>query len=387
MNLDGVQVLDLSRLLPGPYATQLLSDMGAEVIKIEDPSVGDQARYVEPYTDDGVGSLFSSVNQGKKSVALDLKTDAGREAFLTLVEEADVVFEQFRPRVKERLGLTYSDVRDRNPEIVYCSLSGYGQSGPYSDRVGHDLNYVGFTGLLHMNRRSTDESPVIPGYPLADMAGGVFASFSILAALLSREFGGGSEYIDVSMTEAALSMSHAVTHHVFTGQDPDPGETPLTGGFPWYDIYEAGDGGYVTLAALEPKFWREFCRAVDREDLMDFHMTSEEEELQELRDELRELFKKKTRDEWEDQLGDLDVMFGPVKSPREAVNDPQIMERDIVIEEGFPRIGLPFNTASTLNSGEGEEVPDLGEHTENILLSRGYDQQQIEELREKGAIQ
>lgn len=386
MNLEGVQVLDLSRLLPGPYATQLLNDMGAEVIKIEDPSVGDQARYIEPYTNGGVGALFSSINQGKKSVALDLKTDAGRKAFLTLVEEADVVFEQFRPRVKERLGLTYSDVKDRNPEIIYCSLSGYGQSGPYSDRVGHDLNYVGFTGLLHMNRRSTDESPVVPGYPFADMAGGVFASFSILAALLSREFGGGGEYIDVSMTEAALSMSHAVTHHVFAEQDPDPGETPLTGGFPWYDIYEAGDGGYVTLAALEPKFWREFCRAVDREDLMDFHMTSEEEELQELREELSELFKTKTRDEWEDQLGDLDVMFGPVKSPREAVNDPQIMERDIVIEEGFPRIGLPFNTFSTPNSGGMEGVPDLGEHTESVLLSRGYDEQQLEELREKGAI-
>lgn len=386
MNLDGVTVLDLSRLLPGPYATQILRDMGAEVIKIEDPSVGDQARYVDPYTDEGDSALFSSVNQGKKSVALDLKKDGGREAFLRLAEDSDVVFEQFRPGVAERLGVGYDDVRERNPDVVYCSLSGYGQSGPLRERVGHDLNYVGYAGLLYMNRRGPDDAPAVPGVPVADMAGGAFSALSILGALLQRELVGGGDYIDVSMTEAALSMGQAFTHHAFAGRDPEPGETPLNGGFPWYDVYETADGGHVTLAALEPKFWREFCRAVDREDLQDYHMSQDEEELRELRGELEKLFREKTREEWEDELGDKDVMFGPVKAPGEALEDSQVEERGIVVDEGFPRVGLPFLTGGGTDRGRSGEPPELGEHTEEVLRKQGYGDGELEELRDDGAI-
>lgn len=385
MNLDGVTVLDLSRLLPGPYATQILADMGADVIKIEDPSVGDQARYVDPFTDEGDSALFSSVNQGKKSVALDLKKDSGREAFLRLARDSDVVFEQFRPGVADRLGVAYDDVRDRNPDVVYCSLSGYGQSGPLRDRVGHDLNYVGIAGLLYMNRRDPDDTPAVPGVPVADMAGGAFSALSILGALLERELGGGGEYIDVSMTEAALSMGQAITHHAFADRDPEPGGTPLNGGFPWYDVYETRDGGHVSLAALEPKFWREFCNAVDREDLHDLHMTADEEELKELRGELEDLFKEKTREEWEDELGDRDVMFGPVKSPREALEDPQVQERGVVVDEAFSRVSLPFVDRDE-SRGRGGEPPDLGEHTEDVLRSHGYSDGDLEDLRDEGAI-
>src|SRR6056297_3088540 len=255
MRLDGIRVLDLSRLLPGPYATQLLADAGAEVIKIEDTDAGDYARVMPPYTDDGVGAIFDAINRGKRSVALDLKSDEGREAFLTLAESADVVFEQFRPGVVDRPGVDYESVRARNENVVYCSLSGFGQTGPHADRVGHDLNYVGMAGLLDMTRADEDSPPQIPGYPVGDMAGGLFAAFSIVGALLSRELGNtGGEYVDVAMTDVVASFSQSIAYDALAGEEPRPGETALTGDGPWYDIYECADGRYVTIAALEPKF-------------------------------------------------------------------------------------------------------------------------------------
>ena len=284
MRLDGLRVLDLSRLLPGPFATQLLADAGADVIKIEDTDRGDYARYMPPYTDDGTGTIFDAVNRGKRSVAIDLKTKPGREAFMRLVETADVVFEQFRPGVVDRLGVDYESVRKHNPEVVYCSLSGFGQTGPHADRVGHDLNYVGMAGLLDLTRVDEETDPQIPGYPIGDMAGGLFAAFSILGALVSRGIGNtDSEYVDVAMTDVVASFSQAVAHEALTGDSPRPGETPLTGAAPWYGVYETANGRYITIAAIEEKFWTRFCEAVDREDLLDAHMTTDPAERAALR--------------------------------------------------------------------------------------------------------
>ncbi|MDY7080881.1 MAG: CaiB/BaiF CoA-transferase family protein, partial [Halobacteria archaeon] len=292
----------------------------------------------------------------------------------------------------ERLGVGYDDVREYNSEVIYCSLSGYGQEGPYEERVGHDLNYVGFAGLLDMTRESEDEKPAVPGYPIADMSGGVFAALSIVSALLSRELGEDDdgergEYIDVSMTDTTLSLSQAVTNLVFadSGDEPRPGETPLTGEFPWYDIYETKDGRYVTLAALEPKFWQEFCDAVGRDDLAGYHMTTDEDEIEELRDELNELFKGKTRDEWEDELGDKEVMFGVVNTPAEAVENEQIRERGIVRDDGsIPRVGLPLRTSEEPQNEGG--VADRGEHTRELLRGCGYSDDEVDELEEKGVV-
>ncbi|MFT4947646.1 MAG: alpha-methylacyl-CoA racemase, partial [Natronomonas sp.] len=231
MQLDSVRVLDLSRLLPGPYATQLLADAGAEVVKIEDTGSGDYARAMPPYTEGGDGAIFDAVNRGKRSVALDLKSEGGQRALHRLAEDADVVLETFRPTVVDRLGIDYGSLRETNEALVYCSLTGYGQGGPLADRAGHDLNYIGRAGMLDLTREGEDARPQIPGYTVADIAGGLFAAFSIVSALLSRELGpGGGEYIDVSMTDVVLSFSQAVVQPVFEGEQPRPGEGELNGG-------------------------------------------------------------------------------------------------------------------------------------------------------------
>lgn len=390
MDLSGVRVLDLTRYLPGPYATQMLADCGAEVVKVEAPE-GDPARGMQPTTDRGdVSRLFDAVNRGKRSVVLDLKTDEGREALLRLAEDADAVFEGFRPGVVDRLGVGYEDVRERNPEVVYCSLSGFGQDGPWADRVGHDLNYVATAGLLDATRRDDGEAPRIPGIPIADVAGGLYAAFGVVSALLSRELGNaGGEHLDVSMTDAVASLSVTLAASALAGDDPRPGETPLTGRDPWYDVYEAADGEYVTLAALEPHFWEAFCEAVDRPDLRDAHGTRDPAERSALRAELAELFAGRTREEWADALDDVDAAFAPVRTMAEAVEHPQLRSRGLVVDgEGDgtappSRVGLPFADAADERAGP---PPGLGEHTADVLREAGYGDGDLAALRDAGAI-
>jgi len=385
MRLDGVRVLDLTRLLPGPYATQLLADAGADVIKVEDTGAGDYARHNQPETDRGVGPMFDTINRGKRSVALDLKTEEGLSAFFDLVEGADVVFEQFRPGVVEKLGIDYEAVREVNDDVVYCSLSGYGQTGPYKGRVGHDLNYAGVAGLVDMTREDEEMAPQVPGYQIGDLGGGLFAAFSIVGALTSRELGNtGGEYVDVAMTDVVASFSQSVAHEAFRGEDPRPGETVLTGQFACYDVYETADGRYMTLGALEPKFWEAFCEEVGREDLVERHMEGSDD----LHEEVADVFAAKTREEWVEELSD-ETMTAPVNTPEEMVQHEQLVERGIVErpdEEGVPpRIGYP-----ALSTKEPEEspidVPRHGEDTEAVLRELGYDEGRIESLREAGAI-
>ena len=387
MRLDGLRVLDLSRLLPGPFATQLLADAGADVIKIEDTDRGDYARYMPPYTDDGTGTIFDAVNRGKRSVAIDLKTKPGREAFMRLVETADVVFEQFRPGVVDRLGVDYESVRKHNPEVVYCSLSGFGQTGPHADRVGHDLNYVGMAGLLDLTRVDEETDPQIPGYPIGDMAGGLFAAFSILGALVSRGIGNtDSEYVDVAMTDVVASFSQAVAHEALTGDSPRPGETPLTGAAPWYGVYETANGRYITIAAIEEKFWTRFCEAVDREDLLDAHMTTDPAERAALREELTDLFAQKTRDEWEAELGDVDAMVAPVWTLGEALSSDHATARELIDRHtGMPRVGFPAQVSEP-PAETGGPAPGHGEHTDMVLQSVGFDAADIQSLREDGVV-
>lgn len=388
MRLDGVRVLDLSRLLPGPYATQLLRDLGADVIKIEDPETGDYARDQPPLTDRGRGRLFEAINRGKRSVGVDLKRARGRELFYRLAGDADVIFEQFRPGVADRLGIDYETICEHNPSVVYCSLSGYGQTGPYADRVGHDLNYVGVGGLLDMTRESPDQAPRIPGYPIADMSGGLFAAFAVVGALASRALGNtDGEYIDVAMTDVVVSLSQAVTAGALAGEDPRPGGTALTGRDPWYDVYEAADGRYLTLAALEPKFWAAFCEAVDRPDLQAVHGTDDPAERSALREELAALFAERSRDDWLDRLADTEAMVGPVNTPRELLVDPQIDARGLVErpDDGAPRIGFParFSGGPAVSAGP---APGLGEHTDELLGALGVDDSTLEDLRNEGVV-
>ncbi len=396
MNLSAVRVLDLTQLLPGPYATQILRDMGADVVKIEPPGGGDPARQFGSADTDGEGRwesspLFDVVNRGKRSVSLDLKSDAGRAAFLDLARTADVVIEQFRPGVVDRLGVGYEDVRAVNDAVVYCSVTGYGQSGPYSDRVGHDLNYAGVAGLLDMTRPDPASDPTLPGFPIADMAGGLFAALSVLGALLSRELGGasadpdpgpGGEYLDVSITDAVLSLSQLVAGPAVAGSDQRPGRTTLTGRYPCYDVYECADGRYVTLAALEERFWESFCGAVDRPDLVEAHMADDESTRERVRAELAGVFGDRPRGAWLDELADAGVMVGPVNTVREAFEDPHLATREVVqnVDGRLRRAAVPVAGPDGPDR-TAEPAPALGEHTDEVLREAGYTEAEIGDLR------
>ena len=387
MDLSAIRILDLSRLLPGPYGTQILSDMGAEVIKIEDPDDGDYARYAEPISPDEIGTAFSAINKGKKSVTLNLKSEQGREIFYELVEDADVIVEQFRPGVVENLGIDYASVRERDPDIVYCSLSGFGQTGPYRERVGHDLNYVSFAGLLDMTRAGPDGRPIIPGYPIADMAGGVFAAISVIGSLLSSQLGTtDGTHIDVSMTEAVLSFSHAVSPLALHGDDPRSGATELTGRYPCYDVYETKDGKYITISALEFKFWRNLCTELGLEDIIGNHRSDDPAVRMAVRERLEDTFLKRSRSDWEAALHETDVMFAPVKSPDEALNDDQVQCRNLVKDPDgrYPRVGFP-GLVDGERPGDDESIPGLGEHTRPVLKRLGYSEE-LDELSDDNVI-
>lgn len=377
MQIDGVRVIDLTRLLPGGYTSQLLAEMGADVIKVEDPDVGDYARNQPPLTTEGVGSLFTAVNRGKRSVVLDLKSKEGLERLYSLVDTADVFFEGFRPGVADRLGIDYDSLRDRNPEIVYCSLSGYGQTGPMRNQPGHDLNYAGVAGLLDMTRHNEKQRPPVPGFPMADLAAGLFAAFSIVSELLSQQLHPekAGNYLDVSMTDVGYAFGQVATQEALCGGSPRPGETTLTGKYPCYDVYETADERYVTLAALEPKFWREFCSRIDREELVDEHMSSDIAVREALESELRQVFRTRPRSEWRDEFTDTEVPFGVVNTPKETLSDPHITSRGLVQTgpdgRSVPHPVFPVKTAEGLED-ELFECPEHGEHTDEVLEELGY---------------
>lgn len=387
MNLSGLTILDLTRLLPGPFGTHLLADLGADVIKIEDPDLGDYARDLPPFTEDGVGAVYDGVNRGKRSVAIDLKAAEGKAVFFDLLEEADVVFEGFRPGVVERLGVDHETVREHDPDIVYCSLSGFGQTGPLADEVGHDLTYEGLSGVLDLTREDPESRPQIPGFPMADMAGGLFAAFSILGGLLSREWGEGGTFIDISLTEVLAGFGQPLVSQALSDDPPQPGATEFTGGFPWYDVYETADERYVTLAALEPQFWTAFCEMVGREDLVGVHGTEDGAEREALREELEELFGERTRDEWLDRVADVEATVGPMLSYDETLGHPQFEARGFLQdgETGHPRLGFP-----ALINGDrpdtGGPSPRLGEDTLEVLSERGVDETRIRELEADGVL-
>jgi crotonobetainyl-CoA:carnitine CoA-transferase CaiB-like acyl-CoA transferase len=389
MDLTGVRVIDLTRLLPGPYATQLLADMNADVVKVEDPDVGDYARSMAPKTPDGVGAIFAAVNDGKRSVTIDLKRDDGLAVFYELVADADVVIEGFRPGVAERLGVDDEAVREHNPDVVYCSLSGYGQTGPYRDRVGHDLNYASVAGLVDMTRTRTDGDPAIPGYPIGDMAGGVFAAFSVVSALLGRSLGNRTgTSLDVSMTDAVLSFAQPVASAAFAGGDPRPRETELTGKLPCYDVYRTADDRYVSIAALEPKFWQNLCEALEHPDLVEKHHAEDDAVREAVRETLAATFRSQTQAEWEDELGDRDVMFAPVRTPKEAISDPHVTARGLVEDDGtsVPRIGFPANASPPVERDATSGLPGRGEHTTEVLEAVGIDESTIESLRDRDVV-
>jgi crotonobetainyl-CoA:carnitine CoA-transferase CaiB-like acyl-CoA transferase len=387
--LEGIRVLDLSRMLPGPYASMMLGDLGAEVIKVEETKIGDPTRWSPPVIGNQ-SAAFLQVNRNKKSIAIDLKQPEGRDIFLKLASRADCVLEQFRPGVVDRLGIGYKAVSEINPRIVYCSLTGFGQGGPHSARSGHDLNYLALAGVLGL---TTDDrgKPCIPGVQVADLAGGMIAAFAMLAALIGRERTGRGQYVDVSMFDVMISMLPVPAAHQFAGREiPVGGKYGLTGAYPFYNVYETSDGKFMTLGALEPKFWANFCRRVNREDLI-ARQFDEGERRENLFEEVRAIFKSRSQSDWVELMREADCCSEPVLSMAEAFEHAQTRAREMVRTSEHPTAGrikqLGFaHKLSDTPPRATHSSPALGEHTEELLAALGISEEERGRLHKSGVV-
>jgi alpha-methylacyl-CoA racemase len=413
--LTGIRVLDLSRLLPGGFCSLLLADFGAEVLKVEDTGMGDYIRWSPPYVEGAAESaksaLFLALNRNKRSIRLDLKNEQGREALLRLVAEHDVVLESFRPGVLDRLGVGYERMREVNSGIVYCAISGYGQSGPKREASGHDMNYLGLVGLLGLTGERGGP-PVQAAGQIADLGGGaLMAAFGILAALRERDGApvrqsstlpgpardgdavrsgsGEGQVVDVSMADGALSWLAMVAAAYFAdGNTPHRGELLLAGSVICYRPYECADG-WVTLGALEPKFWQAWCRGVEREELIErqFEAPGSDAHAQ-----VVEIFKSRTRAQWERFAREHDCCLEPVLELDEALDSELVRAREMVVSlqqpgvaGGVRQLGVPVKLERTPGAHDRLPGPALGEHTEEVLAAVGYSVAEIAALLESGA--
>lgn len=386
--LEGIRVLDLSRLLPGPYASMILGDLGAEIIKIEEPGKGDYMRQFEPLVNND-SAFFLAVNRNKKSITLNLKTHQGREIFCKLLRTSDVLLEGFRPGVMESLHLGCDVLREINPNFIYCSISGYGQDGPFRDKAGHDINYISVSGILGTTG-TRNGVPVIPGIQIADLTGGMYAVIGILAALLRRHKQGQGAKFDVSMADCLFSLiSMHAANYLATNTPPERGNMMLSGNLVCYNIYETKDGGYVALGALEAKFWRNFCRGLDRNDLIPAHMDTVKDE--ETYSKVQEIFLSRTRDQWANFAREVDCCLSPVENLNEVITGEYAQERKMLLELQHSTEGKLTQVRSPLNwQNPCLEAhlppPMLGEHTNEILLSLGLTNNEIEELKQQKVI-
>jgi crotonobetainyl-CoA:carnitine CoA-transferase CaiB-like acyl-CoA transferase len=392
--LEGLKVLDLSRLLPGGFCSLLLADFGADVIKVEDTGPGDYVRWAPPYYEgadqSARGALFLALNRGKRSMRLDLKSEHGRDVLLRLARGADVLLEGFRPGVLDRLGVGYERLRSENPGLVYCAITGYGQDGPNRDRSGHDMNYLGLGGLLGLTGEA-DGPPIQSAGQIADIGGGaLMAVIGILVALRERERSGEGQFVDCSMFDGALSWLALVAAEAFASAGaPSRGELQLAGALACYRPYRCADG-YVTLGALEPKFWNAFCRGVGREDLLggafdppgsDTHRAVEE------------IFLGRTREQWRAFASEQDCCLEPVLDLDEALDSELVRAREMVAELAQPGVeqpvkllGVPIKLSRTPGDPSRAPGPALGEHTDEVLAEAGFTTDEIASLHEAGAV-
>jgi crotonobetainyl-CoA:carnitine CoA-transferase CaiB-like acyl-CoA transferase len=400
--LEGIRILDLTRGAPGPYCTMILADLGAEVIRIEAAEAGGRGGGLvqSPKSeDDRRRAAFQAENRNKKSIALNLKSEKGNRVFRQLVEKADVVLEGFRPGVMARLGLDYESLSKVNPGIVYCSISSYGQDGPYRDLIAHDINSIGMAGVLDTIGEK-DGPPIVPLNLLADYGGAAKdAAIGIVTALLTRSRTGKGQHVDISMQDSVLSLvSMLATGYFRDNVMFRRGVTENGGGYPYNNVYQTKDGKYITIGMIEPWIWERFCKVIGREDLVPHHFEqdhlfcpADDPKWREIESSLREVFLTRTRDKWWELMKDKDTCFGKVYSFEEAFDDPQVIHREMVTEIDHPtagkvkQIGIAIKLSGT--PGKVSKVPPLlGEHTGELMAELGYSASEVEDLRKGGDI-
>jgi crotonobetainyl-CoA:carnitine CoA-transferase CaiB-like acyl-CoA transferase len=381
--LKGLKVLDLSMNLPGPYMTWLLATLGAEVVKVENPVGGDYARFLGPGSDE-TNPFFEAVNRNKKSLTLNLKHPEGLRIFFDLLKTYDVLVEGFRPGTMERLGLGYETTSKIQPRLIHVSISGYGQGGPYRLRAGHDLNYLSLAGVIHMTG-TQEGQPCIPGIQIADLAGGSLMALSgLLAAVVQREHTGKGQYVDVSMFHGSLSLATMIFGGVEAGMEqPVPGSMFLTGRFPCYGLYLTKDGRYMSLGALEFKFWDNFCKALNRPDLVAGQFGGPE-----VIEEIRRIFAERTQQDWVAFMKDHDCCCEPVVALTEAVESEIVLARDMITKGAGARryLATPFRLSESPPPRQEDPSPRLGEHTYEVLSAIGLSETQRESLARQGVI-
>jgi len=388
--LAGLRVLDLSRLLPGGYCTLLLSDLGADVLKVEEPGKGDYLRWMPPYASTGEGAMHLALNRGKRSLTLNLKVSQGRDLLRRLVRKADVLVESFRPGVMDRLGVGWEALSSDNSRLVYVAISGYGADGPYADRAGHDINYLGYAGALSFSGHP-DTGPWQPGLQIGDLGGGgLMAAVAVLAALRVRDSTGAGQFCDVSMTDGVLSwLTLAAGAFAATGVPPRVGRETLNGGLACYGVYRCSDGGHLTVGALEPQFFAALCRALDVEDVLPWHVDPARQ--RDLRARLEAVFATRTRDEWLEILVPADCCVGPVNDLAEAYADPQVVARGMVVPQvladgtPFGQLGVVPRLAATPGR-VGGVASALGADTDEVLYGLGCTADEVAALRAAGAV-
>jgi alpha-methylacyl-CoA racemase len=378
--LHGIRILDLSRLLPGPFLTMMLADLGADVIKIEDPQLGDYLRQIPPKKG-GVSGRYLAVNRGKRSIVLDLKASAGRDALLRMAGHADVVVESFRPGVMDKLGVGYAALATANPRIVMCSISGFGQTGPYVDRAGHDLGYIALAGVLAMGGPAAG-APMMPGVQIADLAGGaLWGATGILAALLGRHRTGRGTHLDISMTEGALALVSAELGNLDSGTHPTRGVESLNGGLACYGIYRTRDDRYLAVGALEPKFWIALNNAIGRPPSV-AELISPPADQARVRAELAAIFATRTCAEWNAALAHHDCCVEVVTELDELPDHPLHRAREVFFTiDGGPGVGPVQQVRTPLGTPRAPRPPPRqGEHTRDVLAEYGFSDAEIATL-------
>ncbi|MBV7483218.1 CaiB/BaiF CoA-transferase family protein [Bordetella sp. BOR01] len=387
--LAGIRIVDASRLLPGALCTQMLADLGADVIKVEAPGRGDYQRDFAPINRQDSGT-FLLCNRNKRSLTLNLKSQAGKQVFMAMADRADVVLEGFRPGVMQRLGLDYEALSARNPRLIYCAISGFGQDGPYKHLPGHDLNYMGLQGALQMFGRGG--RPAVPGTLVADIGGGsLMGVFGILAAIVARQTTGRGQMVDVSMFDGAQSfLAYHAAEPLFAGREPHGGEYLNLGGAPCYNVYRCQDGNYLALAAFEEHFWMRFCEVTGLVQWKD-QQWPEGQARDAQQQSLAALFTSRTRDEWCRFLAGHDLPVTPVNTMGEALADPHVTARGLIqhmdhpVEGTIPQLGFPVKFSDTPGQLR-RPPPTLGEHSNEILAELGYDAAAIDHMRASGVV-